>query len=97
MPTKERCDVRCDVRWFVEPRELYTGEESSLDGLIGDRVGNDVQEVILSFLGEDPPRMCTETKYVPCWDSLRNESVFPVDPDEQKYFLDEYDDDFVIV
>lgn len=85
---------------YIEPKNgLLTGNETPLDILLGGRVNNDIQHMILGFLDEEPgfPEALGETSYIELYDSYMKPQVFPVDQDELWCFLDnDYDDDFSI-
>jgi hypothetical protein len=87
------------VQCYVEPKPgLLTGEESSLDILLGGKIGHDIQGRILSFLDCEPGFPDEESdSYVECYDDLMNPHILPVEPDERSCFENiEFDDDFVI-
>ncbi len=91
------------MRCYVEPKTgLLTGDESSLDVLLGGRVSHDIQTKILAFLGHEPefPDELDSTSYIDYYDDLMNRQVFPVDCDESRCFKTDlfyvYEDDFTI-
>tara|TARA_Y100000741_G_C18190537_1_gene533301 strand:+ start:699 stop:1058 length:360 start_codon:yes stop_codon:yes gene_type:complete len=85
----------------VEPKQgLLTGEETSLDVILGNRVGHDIQGRILEFLDFIPDFLDDElqTSYIEFYDDLMNPEVFPVEQEELYCFQnnDIYDEDFII-
>lgn len=88
--------------YFFEARpELLTGEETPLDMLLGSNVLNyDIQQHIQSFLEDEPehPYLCNPLPeaYLSVFDSLNNESFYPIESDEKHCFETIFEDDFVV-
>jgi len=92
------------MQCYIEPKQgLLTGDETSLDVILGSIIGHDIQNKILEFLGgsDEFQHEDNNTSYIEFHDKLLNVHVFPVEDDELSCFqkrdiYDDYDDDFIL-
>jgi|TARA_B110000285_G_scaffold233043_1_gene305699 hypothetical protein len=89
------------MQCYIEPKQgLLTGTESSLDILLGGRIGHDIQCRIIEFLDRTPgfPDEPSYTSYIEFYDGLMNSQILPVQEDEYYCFqsTDANDEDFII-
>ncbi len=89
------------MQCYIEPKqELLTGDETSLDVLLGSIIGYDIQNKILEFLdrSDEFQHEGNHTSYIEFHDELLNVHVFPVEDEELSCFQnrDIYDDDFIL-